>query len=85
MPFVPSFMHSRAGLCVIDLLIQKPLLSNMLSEDLSVKKNPSEQQILTQSPALRMNNYFLLSFSGVVKCTFSSPGLFGGMLYGSVF
>lgn len=63
MPFVLSFMHSKTGLCVTDSLIQKPLLSNMFLEDLSVKRNPSKLQNLKQSPALQMNNYFILSLA----------------------
>lgn len=53
--------------------------SNMLLEDLSMKRNPDTK------PSFTDEQLFSLSFSGFVKRTFSSPGLFGGRLHGSTF
>lgn len=43
--FCTEFMHSEAGLHITDWLIQKSLLSNTVLEDLSVKRNPSKQNL----------------------------------------
>lgn len=70
--FCTEFMHSEAGLHITDLLIQKSLLSNTVLEDLSVKRNPSKEQNLKQSPALQMNNCFLSSLAGFFSLLFAA-------------
>lgn len=44
-----------------------------------MKRNPDTK------PSFTDEQLFSLSFSGFVKRTFSSPGLFGGRLHGSTF